>query len=258
LTMGEDPYYLEGDGERLLDLVTRIRRAVALPLMISPGVLKAQLLMAMARQGVDWYACYQETFNQSCFAHLRKGQNFNMRLESKVQARRAGLLIEEGVLVGIGESCDDMLLACGNMENLAASQVRAMTFRPQAGTPMADYQVSDPLDELRTIATLRLCFPDRLIPASLDVDGLNGLRDRLNAGANVITSVIPPRHNLAGVAHARLDIEAGRRTVAAVGHLIERLGLRISPLSNYRQWLRKEKWRVGRRDHLDSKSLQPG
>ena len=76
------------------------------------------------------------------------------------------------------------------METLHASQVRAMTFRPQCGTPMANWREPDPLDELRTIATFRICFPDRLIPASLDVDGLQGLRARLDAGANVVTSVI--------------------------------------------------------------------
>lgn len=258
LTMGEDPFYLTRDGEKLLELVSRIRSAVALPIMISPGVLKPQVLLEIARQGIDWYACYQETFNTESFSRLREAQSFNRRLAAKVQARQAGLLIEEGVLLGIEESCDDMLAALRSMAILNASQVRAMTFRPQPGTPMANYPVSDAQDELRTIATLRLCFPDRLIPASLDVDGLQGLRNRLDAGANVVTSVIPPRHNLAGVANACLDIEDGRRTVAAVGQLIEEVGLKIAGLSTYQQWIQNEKWRVGRQDRLDSKSMQPG
>jgi methylornithine synthase len=258
LTMGEDPFYLTQNGERLLELVRRIRKAVALPVMISPGVLKPRILIEMARQGIDWYACYQETFNERRFARLREAQSFNGRLAAKVQARRSGLLIEEGVLLGIGESCDDLLTALKNMANLKASQVRAMTFRPQRGTPMAACRVSDPLDELRTIAILRLYFPDRLIPASLDVDGLNGLRGRLNAGANVITSVIPPLHNLSGVASADLDIEDGRRTVSAVSQLVEALDLKIAPPSTYRQWLRKEKWKMSRQNPLDSKPIQPG
>jgi len=241
LTMGEDPYYLQEDGERLLELVGRVREAVPLALMVSPGILEPMTLIEMAHLGVDWYACYQETFNESLFARLRIGQDFVRRVAAKVQARQAGLLIEEGLLLGVGESPADSALAVKVIETLQASQVRAMTFRPQYGTPMADWQAPDPLDELRTIATFRICFPDRLVPASLDVDGLQGLKARLNAGTNVVTSVIPPQHGLAGVSRAWLDIEDGQRTVSAVTSEIERLGLKIAPASVYQHWLEEEK-----------------
>lgn len=49
---------------------------------------------------------------------------------------------------------------------------------------------------------MRLLFPDKLIPASLDVDGISGLELRLMAGANVVTSIIPPNEGLAGVAQS--------------------------------------------------------
>ena len=255
LTMGEDPYYLQQDGEGLLELVVRCREVVALPIMLSPGVLKPHLLLEMARNGVDWYACYQETFNERLYARLRQGQDFERRLQAKVQAREGGMLIEEGLLIGSGESLSDTVLALREMEKIGASQVRAMTFRPQIGTPMANRQAPVSLDELRTIATFRLCFPYRLIPASLDVDGFQGLRDRLDAGANVVTSLIPPKHNLAGVSNARLGIEDGQRSVSVVVPLIERMGLRIAPVATYQRWLQKEKQRVGRQNRVDSKFM---
>jgi methylornithine synthase len=160
-----------------------------------------------------------------------------------MHARQAGLLIEEGLLLGVGESPANGALAVKAIEALCASQVRAMTFRPQLGTPMANWQPPDPLDELRTITTFRICFPERLIPASLDVDGVQGLQSRLNAGANVVTSMIPPRYGLAGVSRAQLDIEDGLRTVSAVTPVIEQLGLRVAPVSVYQKWLKKEKRR---------------
>ena len=70
--------------------------------------------------------------------------------------------------------------------------------------------------ELLTIAAMRLAMPDRLIPASLDVDGIRGLERRLEAGANVVTSIVPPTVGLAGVSQAELDIDEGYRTVAGV------------------------------------------
>ena len=241
LTMGEDPYYLKRDGERLLELVYEVRQAVPLSVMVSPGVLKAGTLVEIARLGVDWYACYQETFNQSLFARLRIEQDFGRRLGAKVHAREAGLLVEEGLLLGVGDGPADGALAIKAMESLCPSQVRAMTFRPQRGTPMADWPAPDSLNELRTIATFRICFPDRLIPASLDVDGVEGLEARLNAGANVVTSMIPPRYGLAGVSRSQLGIEDGLRTVSIVTPVIEQLGLRVAPVSGYQHWLEKEK-----------------
>ena len=73
---------------------------------------------------------------------------------------------------------------------------------------------------------MRLAMPDRLIPASLDVDGIAGLERRLQAGANVVTSIVPPTVGLAGVSQAELDIDEGYRTVHGVLPHLERLGLR--------------------------------
>ena len=81
--------------------------------------------------------------------------------------------------------------------------MRVMSFVPQQGTPMERKSTPSRLNELKIIAVLRLLFPDKLIPASLDVDGINGLRSRIDAGANVVTSIIPPSLGLAGVAQSK-------------------------------------------------------
>ena len=83
----------------------------------------------------------------------------------------------------------------------------------------------DPLREMLTIAVLRLKYPDRLIPATLDVAGLNGLQNRLAAGANVVTSLVPPGFGLAGVARKSLDIDDARRTVDGILPELGKLGL---------------------------------
>jgi methylornithine synthase len=123
-------------------------------------------------------------------------------------------------------------------------QVRVMTFVPQPGTPLAATPPPDDGDELRTIAVMRLAMPDRLIPASLDVDGIRGLERRLQAGANVITSIVPPTTGLAGVSQSELDIEEGRRTVAGVLPHLARLGLRPAGAEAYVVWLEEARRRA--------------
>jgi methylornithine synthase len=239
LTLGEDPLHRGPAGfEALVELAEAVRRAAGLPLMVSPGVVPAPVLEALARAGASWYACYQETHNRALFRRLRPGQSYDERLAAKAAARRAGLLVEEGVLCGVGETAADLAESVRAMGELGAAQVRAMTFIPGPGIPLAGAPPApDPRRELTAIAVLRLAFPDRLIPASLDVDGLAGLEQRLRAGANVVTSLIPPGAGLAGVARSALDIEEGRRTAAGVEPVLDRCGLQAATAAEYRRWV---------------------
>jgi methylornithine synthase len=240
LTMGEDPQVYNPDGsgfEALLETMDRIRTTTGLPMMASVGVLPPAMLHRLAGLGVEWYACYQETHTPELYRRLRSGQDFAQRLKSKRYAGELGLLVEEGVLTGVGETPEDRVRSMGAMMALGADQVRTMTFVPQAGTPMADRGTPPPSDELKLIALMRLLMPSRLIPASLDIDGLSGLAQRLRAGANVVTSLVPPGEGLAGVAQSELDIEAGRRTVAGIEQTLADCGLRAADAAQYRAWV---------------------
>ena len=124
------------------------------------------------------------------------------------------------------------------MRYLDADQMRVMNFVPQPGTPMAGRTPADPQKETLICAVMRLVFPDRLIPASLDVDGLDGLKRRLDAGANVVTSIVPPGEGLAGVAQHSLDIEDGRRTNASVLKVLEKNGQRPAANAEYQDWIK--------------------
>lgn len=238
LTMGEDPAYLEEeDTPSLTALVAAVREATDLPVMISPGKVGEDVLALLKASGASWYACYQETHNRSLFRKIRPDQDFDLRMEGKGIARKYGLLTEEGILLGIGESPADVVHSLEVMRKHKTDQVRVMSFVPQEGTPLSGRPAGDSWEELKTMAVLRLLFPDRLIPASLDIAGLDGLSPRLDAGANVVTSLVPPGEGWAGVAQSRLDIEEGRRTVASVAPVLARCGLEAATATDYRRWV---------------------
>jgi methylornithine synthase len=205
--------------------------------MVSPGVVPADVLSDFARAGVSWYACYQETHNRKLFKRLRPGQAYDARLENKELAGPLGLLTEEGLLCGVGESPRDIADSIEVMRSLEVSQMRAMSFVPQEGTPLQSWKETDPLQEILILAILRLVFPDRLIPATLDVEGLSGLKTRLEAGANVVTSLVPPGFGLAGVAQNSLDIADARRTIDSIAPELEKLGLQAASLEDYLSWI---------------------
>lgn len=253
LTMGEDPELYGGDGggfNRLPRLVERVEETTGLPIMVSPGAVPDQVLCELAEAGTSWYACYQETHQRALFNRLRPGQRYDDRLGKKPLAHELGMLIEEGILRGVGEGAQDVTESLSIMRLLDADQVRAMTFVPQEGTPLENTGSSDFLQELITIAVMRLTFPDRMIPASLDVEGLAGLENRLEAGANVVTSIVPPGQGLSGVAESSLDIEEGKRTVDGVTGTLEMNGLRKGSGGEYRAWLK------GRREKLRGRATR--
>ena len=243
LTTGEDPLYYECGFESLLNVVREVKRLTSLPIMISFGALPEQVLDCLVGAGADWYACYQETHNRTLFQQLRLNQSYDARLGKKHRAAQLGLLIEEGIMSGVGESLDDVADSMREMRKLGAHQVRVMNLVPQQGTPMQGCPPPSELRELVIIAVLRLLFPDRLIPASLDVNGIDGLKGKLEAGANVVSSLILPQSEMVGVAQSTLDVFEGHRTVHGIVPIISELGLEPAALDDYVSWIGNERGR---------------
>lgn len=256
LTMGEDPFFSQDRHgvKGLVDLVKVLKGQTGLPVMVSPGVIPRERLSALYAAGAEWYACYQETHNRKLFRRLRPNQDYDERLRRKREARQMGFLIEEGILTGAGDSPDDIVISIGVIKTLRAHQIRVMTFVPQEVTPLENVPQPSPRRELVIIALMRLLFPDRLIPASLDVGGIGGLQDRLLAGANVVTSLIPPNAGLVGVSQSALDIDEGYRTVKGVATVLEKMGLKMATRDEYTQWVLHENGQVVGQDPQTGKT----
>jgi methylornithine synthase len=235
LTMGEDPVYHEKEFSPVLSIISKIKEATGLPVMISPGVVPHKIIDEFAKREVEWYALYQETYNRDLFAKLRLDQEYDKRMDAKLYARSRGMLIEEGLMTGIGETLEDLADSILAMSRIDARQLRVMSFVPQQGIPMEQVKTPDRGLESKTIAILRLLNPKSLIPASLDVDGIAGLTSRIDAGANVVTSIIPPNSGFAGVAQNSMDIDDGSRTVKGVETILSTMGLRVGTQSEYQR-----------------------
>lgn len=237
LTMGEDPKYHAEDFETVAEMIRTIKEEYDTPIMISPGVVSDAVIDKLKAAGADWYAVYQETHNRKLFEKLRVNQSYDERMHAKLYAREIGMKIEEGLLAGVGETTEDIADSLEIMGKIGAQQVRVMSFVPQEGSPMEGRSTPDRMLELKIIALMRILYPKALIPASLDVDGIDGLEDRINAGANLITSIIPPKSGFMGVAHNTLDVDEGGRTVAEAKAILGRMGLRVATREEYKEYI---------------------
>ncbi|MGN1044954.1 MAG: methylornithine synthase PylB [Candidatus Methanomethylophilaceae archaeon] len=238
LTMGEDPYFCGNGHREFLDTVKDVKDSTGAPIMASPGVFAREEFPRLKEAGADWFACYQETHNRGLFDSIRIGQDYDMRLRQKEWANGCGLLAEEGIMTGIGESVRDRAESVVTMTDSRIQQVRVMTYVPQDGAPLTPSYRNSQYDELLTIAALRMANPGKLIPASMDIEGMDGLESRIMAGANVVTSIVPPNVRLAGVAQHDLDIDNGNRSVEAVNIALDRMGYGCADGRDYRNVLR--------------------
>jgi len=239
LTMGEDPMMHKDGHDMLTDIVKRVDSSVSIPIMLSPGAVPERAFPLFKEAGADWFACYQETHNRKLFGERRLDQDFDHRSSQRTWARKYGMLAEDGIMTGIGETRTDIAESIVRMGEQGCEQIRVMTFIPQDGTPMSLSPVKKREDELRIMAVMRLAHPDRLIPASLDVEGIEGLIPRLRAGANIVTSIVPPNMHLAGVAQKELDIDTGLRSIDHVVNIIEDGGYKVGSNNEYTSLLNR-------------------
>ncbi len=247
LTLGEDPYFLQEKGfAQLLEMIYQAKRLTGLAIMVSPGVLPKPYYAQLKEAGADWYACYQENHALTEFTKLRPEQDFSLRNAARVWAHEAGLLVEDGLLTGTGETAESLAYSLDIFRNSKLSQARIMTYVGHESTIPA-HAVSKNT-ELRAIALLRLLNPAYLIPASLDIDGLEGLSSRIQAGANVVTSIVPHGFGLSGVASQEKDIENAKRSVKAVREVLDAQDLQVATASEYRAWIDKRRASFGSKD----------
>lgn len=227
LTMGEDDQMYANEYAELLDIIARVH-SLGINIMVSPGAVRKEVFPRIKAAGGNFFAVYQETHNRQLYEMRRLGQDYDYRANQRKWAHEAGLLAEDGMMCGIGETIRDRAETILAMGAEGCEQIRAMAFVPQPGTPMAGSALGNSEDEIRCIAIMRLLFPDRFIPATLDVEGIEGMKKRLNAGANVITSIVVPHRHLAGVAQPEKDIDNGARSVQHVFDLVGQMGKKIA------------------------------
>lgn len=228
LTSGDDPYF-QHNFDELLEIIKEISDLEDdVSMMVSPGVVNERRMKELRDAGVDWYALYQETHNPKLYEKLRLNQSFSEREKARKNAAKAGMMVEDGILLGVGETKEDLANSIFTMSKEDLGQARCMLFVRHEGVPLP--KEGPPADYSLVTALLRITNPSRLVPATLDVGGLKGIEGLLDAGANVVTSIILPNFQLAGVAQHEYGIENGERSPSSVESFLKKKGLK--PASN--------------------------
>ena len=110
------------------------------------------------------------------------------------------------------------------------------SFDIEGGASIAAYRLHK---GMRALDQRSVMIVKRKIVGDTDVVpvAIKNLKKRFDAGANVLTSLIPPSSGLSGVSQIELDINEGHRMVEGVLDVIEEAGLEIASASDYLRWI---------------------
>jgi biotin synthase len=177
------------DFEQVCDIITRINEQVGISLECSLGFLTYEQAKKLKGLGVRRYNHNLETA-RSKFAQICTTHTYQDRIDTLLTARKAGLELCTGGIIGMGETREQRLEMILDLAWLEPEEVTINLLVPMPGTPL-ELQTTLPFEEiLRVFAVTRFALPRAIIKISggrevhLEDDG----QELLLSGANGIIS----------------------------------------------------------------------
>lgn len=152
-----------GDVERCAELVEELKaKHPHVEVCACLGILRdgqAELLKAV---GVDAYNHNLNT-SEGRYSEICSTHTYGDRLQTVARAKQAGLSPCSGLIVGMGETDDELIDTIFALRDLDADSIPVNFLMPFDGTPLAGSSLLTPLRCLRILALARFACPDREI-----------------------------------------------------------------------------------------------
>jgi biotin synthase len=176
------------DFQRVLEMVQAVK-AEGLETCVTLGMLDDEQAVALKEAGLDYYNHNLDTSEQH-YEQIITTRTYQDRLDTLQHVRDVGINVCSGGIIGLGEDVIDraeMLRTLANMEQHPES-VPVNQLVAVEGTPLADTEVVDPIEFIRTIAVARILMPASVVRLSA---GREQMTDEMQAlcffaGANSI------------------------------------------------------------------------
>lgn len=172
------------DFEKVLDIYKVLNRETKLHLCASLGILGYEELLKLKEIGVSVYHHNLET-GRNYYKHICTTHNYDERIDTINSAKRAGMIICSGGIIGLGESLEDRVELAFQLSKLEVRSIPINILNPIKGTPLENSRALSQEEILKTIAIFRLINPKAFIRLAggrslIDEFGKNCF----NAGAN--------------------------------------------------------------------------
>src|ERR1700722_20171166 len=154
------------DFDRVLDMV-KIVNAKGMEVCATLGMINEQQAKKLADAGLYAYNHNVDTSEEN-YGNIISTRNYEDRLNTLHNVRKAGLTVCSGGIIGMGESADDrigMLLTLSHL-NPHPESVPINALVPVEGTPLGDTPLVESWVMIRMIATTRIVMADSVVRLS--------------------------------------------------------------------------------------------
>lgn len=156
--------------DRLCKSIRAIRKETSIQVCISLGLLNEEQFKKLKEAGASRVHCNLET-SENYFPSVCTTHTYKEKIETLKAAKRAGLSICSGGILGLGESMEDRIDMVLTARELGVKSIPVNLLNPIPGTP---YENNTPLtndEACRCVAIFRFLIPD----ASIRLAGGRGL-----------------------------------------------------------------------------------
>jgi len=146
----------------IVDAIKEITEEVKIKTCASLGSMGDREFSLLREAGLSRYHHNIES-SPRFFAKIVSTHTFEDRLKTIKAAKRAGLEVCSGGIIGMGETMDDRIQMALILKELKVDSVPLNILVPIAGTPLADNIVLSCQEVIRTIAIFRIILKDKII-----------------------------------------------------------------------------------------------
>ena len=148
----------DGRIRHLTGLIREIKRRYPLEVCVSAGLLDESKARQLKEAGLDRYNHNLNT-SEALYPRICSTHTYGDRLNTLSAAKRAGLAVCSGVIVGMGEGPDDIIDMAKALRRLGAASIPVNFFLPIPGVRLTSQPSLSPRDCLRILCLFRLINP---------------------------------------------------------------------------------------------------
>lgn len=153
---------LPADLKNFCNIYSKLSRETDLYLCASMGLLDYDSMVALKNAGVKRYHCNLEA-SADFFPTLCSSHSQQEKIETIKAARRAGLDVCSGGIIGMGESPEQRINLALQIAELDADSAPLNILNPIPGTPLENTPLISEEDIIRTAAVWRFILPKKSI-----------------------------------------------------------------------------------------------
>ena len=140
------------------EVVRELRRVTSLEICVSAGLLTEKEFKLLAQAGVSRCHCNLEA-SENFFPFVCSSHKFADKIKTIEAARKAGLEVCSGGIIGMGESRVNRIELALALQKLKVPSIPINILEPIAGTPLGDMTRLSEEEIVRTVALFRLANP---------------------------------------------------------------------------------------------------